>query len=163
MIPDAIARAAREYRRRHPAHSPVVDHDVRPGDVRRCTGDGAEPRLVLIRSVHERHVVVCLLHSAPEWATGADLVLVPSPVTPWPLVVQTDLVSCALPAQVEMLVARLPEGWQRSAVAGPDLRSPLDARWTLKQGEIDALHALTVRTWWYLTDDPRETSHVEPL
>lgn len=152
MIPDSIAQAAREYRRRHPAHSSTVDRDVRPGDVRRCTGVEAESRLVLVRSVHEQHVVVCLVHSEPEWATEADLVLAPSPVTPWPVVVQTDLVSCALPDQVEVLVARLPDGWQHQAVAGPALAGPLDARWRFKEGELDSLHALTLRTWWDLTD-----------
>lgn len=148
-----IAWAAREYRQRHPAHSPTVDYDMRPGDLRRCTGGEAESRLVLVQSVHKHHVVVCLLHSEPEWATEADLVLAPSPVTPWPVVVQTDLVSCAVLEQVEVLVARLPDGWQHQAAAGPALVGPLDARWAFKEREIDALHALTLRTWWELTDD----------
>lgn len=158
QMPGWLAAEAAEYRHRNPARRVEVDRDIRPGDIRRCIPvrrhpvDNADARLVYVQAVHDKHVVVALVHSMPEWATSNDLVLSPSTVTGWPLVVQRDMVGCAYPDQIATLIARMPEGWEADAVPGLHLSGPLEARWRFKEGELDSLDALLLETWWELTE-----------
>ena len=148
-VPAHISALAAQHRERFPHRPPVIDHDVRVNDLRRLTF-GDEARLVLVKSVHESHVVVALVHPYVELATNGDLVH--EREHSFDLVAQFDLLSCALHAHVDALVDRLPEGWQHDAWSGTALAGPLDARWTFKAHEGAVLRSLTMETWWDLTE-----------
>jgi hypothetical protein len=93
------------------------------------------------------------VHPYVELATSGDLVH--ECEHSFDLVVQFDLLSCALRSHVDVLVDRLPEGWQSDAWAGSALAGPLDARWTFKAHEGAVLRSLTMETWLDLTEDPQ--------
>lgn len=150
MVPESIRALAAQHRARFPRPAPHVDHDVQVGDVRRLECGDADARLVLVKDVLPTHVVVVLVHAYTEMITSADLVL--EREGSYPLVVQNDLVSCALLEHVGLLIERLPAGWEDEAWSGADLIGPLDCRWAFKQSEGDALRALTMTTWWSLTE-----------
>ena len=150
-VPEHIALLAAQHRERYPHRPLVMDHDIRVNDLRRLTFGDNDSRLVLIRSVHDGHVIVALVHPYTEYATSRDFVHERD--GSFPVVVQDDLLSCALHEHVTVLVDRLPDDWEESAWSGPKLMGPLDARWTLKANEGDTLRSLTAETWLDLTED----------
>jgi hypothetical protein len=150
-VPERIALLAARHRERFPHRPLITDHDIRVNDLRRLTFGDNDSRLVLIRSVHDGHVVVALVHPYTEYAASCDLVYERD--GSFPAVVQNDLLSCALHEHVTVLVDRLPDDWEEAAWSGPKLMGPLDARWTFKACEGDTLRSLTVETWLDLTEN----------
>ena len=99
-----------------------------PGDiVRLYRFDGDDTMLAVIRSAHPEHLTVYACHPYVEYASGADVIVMPDDDRRYPLVVNVGTVGCVWHGQVDRWVGRLPAGW-RSGVAGTKLCGPWDAR-----------------------------------
>lgn len=159
-IPTLLAERACSWaaQLRRTPQRPVASGDLRlviaPAGVA-----GIDPLLCLVmrRWSEEGWVVVMSAHAAPELACSCDVVFPQGTVTPFPLVVQTDLVATVWDVQVGRKVGQFDRThrdavnaamWDRELPAeaqevglyvGAELRGVLDGRWAFKKAEGDDL------------------------
>jgi hypothetical protein len=146
MIPDPIEQRLAERRARRPR----VDRFIASGDVRRiASGDNSRLVFVVAVSPSREFAQVTLVHTYPEWATAADVIVdrSVSDVT-YPLVVQTGMRGVvrlknlgrfvtSLPTEViaACLSSRMPKLIGTGLSTGTAFTGPLDARAVFKDAE----------------------------
>ncbi len=153
MIPDQIKQRLAD----RAAPRPRADRAIAPGDIRRVESDG-ESRLALVLAVSPTRETaqVTLVHSCPEQATAADIIVdrSVSGVT-YPVVVQAGMrgvvwlkdlerLVTSLPAEVvtACLSPRMPELTGVGLSTGTAFSGPLDARAAFKDAERRSLARL---------------------
>ena len=159
VLPAAVQEAAADWRRT--AARPTHDSGfVARGDLRVVSpldSDG-DRRVVLVTDVGAAagYAAVALVHSSPEKAASVDAVIGDAVSgAPYPMVVQTDLVSCVWmsqlgrrigridPAEVQAAVSRDDAGMPEGMTVGSPLTGLADRRWAFKETEGRALRCLT--------------------
>lgn len=138
-IPEVLRAAIAEHRAQHGLPRRPEQRPARIGDIALASTDDLT-RLVYVYEVYETHAVVILAHSAPELATDHDRIV--HDVTPFPLVIQTDLQGCVDLDQFGGIVGTLDLDQLRCALRGWALAGPADARWRFKASEGDELRRL---------------------
>lgn len=115
----------------------------------------AQPQLVLLTEVDFDQAVATVLLLSGETDSGSDVDrLLPRKVTGlgYDLVALSDVTGPAWLVQLGPLLARVNLSIDELPVAGIPLLGEADARWTWKEGMIDALVALTAECRFQLID-----------
>lgn len=150
MIPDLIKKRLAD----RTAPRPRADRAITSGDIRRVES-GGESRLVLVLAVNPagENAQITLVHSYPEQATGADIVVHPSASDlTYPIVVEAgmrgvigslDLGRFVTSLSAEVVAAclspRMPVLTGEGLSTGTDFGGPLDARSAFKDAERRSL------------------------
>ena len=164
--PDIPAMLTERVRRWAVQQQKAPATPVAGGDLRLVAGpasaSGVDPLLCLVRRLvpEEGWVTVMSTHASPELACGCDVVFPQGTVTPFPLVVQTDLIATVRDVQVGRKLGQLDRAhlgavnaamWDGELPAeaegiglyvGVELRSVLDGRWAFKKTEGDKLRCV---------------------
>lgn len=136
----------------------VRDEPLASGQVRRLDPmdpGTAQPQLVLLTDVDFDQAVATVLLLSGEVDSGCDVDrLLPREVTGlgYDLVALSDVAGPAWLVQLGPLLAVVNLSIDELPVAGISLRGEADARWTWKEGQIDALVALTAECRFQLID-----------
>ena len=163
LTPTALPAAVQEAtagRRRAGIGSLPGSGFAERGDLRVVSppGSDGDRRVVLVADVRAAagYATVALVHSFPEMAASVDAVIGRAVTgAPYPVVVQTDLVSCvwlsqlgrlvgrADPAEVQAAVSRDDAGISEGMTVGSPLTGTADGKWAFKETEGRALRRLT--------------------